>query len=136
MIYLKYLNLDNKIKILVDKRLSELKCLDIEPVLYYSVSKYLDRCTYTVVKGDVLFIFPKTNFGIDPIGKKSLKDEVIINNIIQIYGINSKQVERIFNEWKRERYIYAKMCDKAIEYWDYIALPMYGKESKDDEYNF
>lgn len=129
--------MDDKVKILIDKRISELKCLDIEPVLYYNICKYLERSIYTVVKDGSLFIFPKPDFAIPKrVGKANLKEEQIISNLSYVYGINNKLIERIFEEWKREKYIYAKMCDKALEYWDYIGLPIYGKESKDDGYNF
>ena len=135
--------LNEKQKILFKKRIAELNCLSINPVLYYNVCKFINKRVYVVVKDYKLYMFPieaAKKLGRDKTGGQTKyvhKDE-LAETIVRAYGIQDDQlVLAIINEWRREKIIESNMSLDVEEYWDYLSLPMSAKEVDDfDEYNF
>jgi hypothetical protein len=127
--------LNNKTNILIDKRLAELKCLGIEPVIYYNACKLIDRHVYVVVKEDVFHIFQSNEFELDSGFGNYIRLTDLRDLIMRCLEIGYPLAESIIIEWKREKTIYYNMSINANKYWEYISLPLYSKETK-DEYNF
>jgi hypothetical protein len=127
-------------KILHNKRLAELRCLSIDPILYYNIYKFLDKRAYVVVKDYKVFLFPTKLFENKElkknIGSHYIDNGELILEIIKVYGIDKYLATNILKEWQRDKIIYSNMSLSNMEYWDYLILPLSAKEIEEDDYNF
>lgn len=118
------------VKILQKKRNIELESLGIDPQLYGSVIKLINRTTQiTIVKERIIvssIIEGKTS-------KVSMG--TISKDVSSVYGISERLTQLIINEWLRESVIMVNMSKDIINNWEFISLENNFKE-KTDNYNF
>ena len=104
---------DAEKNLLIKKRYAELECIGIDPVLYFNVVKYLNRCLSFSVKDGIEQIYQKS---------KHMYIEDIGTLIMDIFGVDDEYTSLIIVEWKRDRLIYHNMMEKQTKYYDYLTL--------------
>ena len=120
-----------EIKLIKEKKLVELECLGIDPRLYRSVGKWLDRNYHFAVSQKYgLQVFEKNSpekegwkFILHP-----LKWDPILKRLIQVWDITKTEAYLIINEWKRDMAITLRMRDNVNKYWDFIQIPLIHEE--------
>ena len=124
----------------IKKRYIELECLGIQAFMYYNAVKLIERHVYVVIKDDKFFIFKKHDFGLHDNNDKSkyFDAEKIVDLLAEIFGLSKVLAHNIYTEWIREKIIYARMSEKANEYWDFLCLPQTYVDINENEgkYNF
>lgn len=128
--------MNNKSKILLDKRIADLTCLGLDAYLYFNICKFIDRRVYTVLKDGVLLLFPVKGLELYKDGRQHITYSDIAERIYITYSLKEQYVSLVITEWRRDKIIYHNMSKDMVKYWDYMVLPLYNVESDKDEYNF
>jgi hypothetical protein len=112
--------------LLIKKRYIELECLGIPAQLYYKAVRLIERHSYVVVKGSMVYIFKKNDLGLhdsDTSKTKYFDSDKITALLSETFGLDKMLAHTIYSEWIREKVIYTRMTENAAKYWDFITLP-------------
>lgn len=124
---------DESKNILKRKKYAELELLGIEPVLYFTSIKYINKLVNIKIKGDDISIL---SVALDKNNKHTfITTKTILSDLTKLFGIKQNMASLIINEWLRDTIINNKMKENITEYWDFITLSDEFEEI-DEEYNF